>query len=878
MTNYILNDLPQQKVSGSTMKHPHIRTGRSLAGMVLILFGLSAYGCGDSATVTEPATLGNLSVSEGTLEPRFSPDTTSYTVQLSTDVSSTTITATPRVAGDTIRIDNQLTSTQTIDLDSPGTEKSVNIVVTETGTGGTSKSYTVRVKRAPLAGDNSLANLIVSPGTLTPSFDKNSLRYTVSVENNIGSITVTPTLSDPLATMTVNGQPADSGQPRSINLAGGNQVTTITFTITAQDGSTKSYEVAASRRLSKNLGGLTVSPGTLAPAFRADRTAYTVNVGSTVESVRVTPTLADSRATMTVNGQPTTSGQPQTIGLGIPGSPTVITISVIVPDEPANVYSVTVNRAALNGINNLSALTVSPGSLAPTFQEDRTTYTVNVGSAVESVRVTPTLADPRATMTVNGQPTPSGQQSQPIGLGIPGSPTIITIIAIAQNGTPKSYSVTVNRAALNGNNNLSALTVSPGSLAPTFQEDRTTYTVNVGSAVESVRVTPTLADSRATMTVNGQPTPSGQQSQPIGLGIPGSPTIITIIAIAQNGTPKSYSITVNRAALGANNNLSALTVSPGTLDSPFSANDLSYTVNVGSTVESVRVRPTLADSRATMTVNGQAVTSGQQSGPITLNPAGGQPTGIQIVVTAQNQTTKTYSVTVVRPPLGANSNLSALTVSPGTFDSPFNANDLSYTVTVGSAVENVTVSATKDDANATMALGSVTVPPGTASGQANFPLEGAGGANTIISVTVTAQNGVNVNTYTLSVFRPAAPTAPARPTSTPDLLTADDSCPLIPGSTLCFAGSNTDNITNVKRPGFSVPLPGPGETAKLYMDGNEIPTSATPSGNTLILRPNADLPDGSYDVTYTLSNAVGESDDSPEMTPQLEINTIIINN
>lgn len=125
--------------------------------MVLILFGLSAYGCGDSATVTEPASLGNLSVSEGTLTPRFSPDTTSYTVQLSTDVSNTTITATPRVAGDTIRIDNQLTSTQTIDLDAPGTEKSVNIVVTETGTGGTSKSYTVRVKRAPLAGDNSLA-------------------------------------------------------------------------------------------------------------------------------------------------------------------------------------------------------------------------------------------------------------------------------------------------------------------------------------------------------------------------------------------------------------------------------------------------------------------------------------------------------------------------------------------------------------------------------------------------------------------------------------------------------------------------------------------------------------------------------------------------
>jgi hypothetical protein len=626
-----------------------------------------------------------------------------------------------------------------------------------------------------LAGDNSLSGLTVTPGALAPPFDKNLLNYTVSVDNNIGSISVTPTLSDPLATMTVNGESAGSDQARAITLRGGGQVTPITIIVTAQDRSTKSYEIAVSRGASNNnnLSALTVSPGTL--TFRATTTAYTVNVDSDVARVAVRPTLADTSATMTVNGQAATSGQSQTIGLN-----------------------------------------------------------------------------------------PAG-----------GSPTNITIIVIAQNGSAKPYSVAINRA---GNNNLSELTVSSGSLSPSFRADRTAYTVNVGSSVTSVTVRPTLADTSATMTVNGQAATSGQ-SQTIGLGNPGPATTVTvtIIVFATNQPPKQYSVTINRAALDANNNLSALTVSPGTLDTPFSATDLSYTVSVGSDVGSVRVRPTLAESTtATMTVNGQPVTSGQQSAPITLNPAGGQPTNIQIVVTAQNQTTKTYSVTVVRAAPSSNTNLSALRLTAGSsvtnFSSPFASN----TVTVAPEIEEVVVRATKEDANATMAIGGATVPPGTPSGQATFTLNGAGGPATTISFTVTPQSGVGPKTYTITVNRPAAPTKPDAPDDPPDLLTEDDSCQLVPDSTLCFAGSNTDNLTNVKRPGFSVPAPSSGLTAKLYITkttGKEFPSSSTSAGNTLIFRPNEDLEDGSYNVSYTLSNSVGESEKSDPMEPALIIDT-----
>ena len=94
-----------------------------LAAAFLVVFGLVAYGCGDSATVSEPAELGNLSVSTGTLQPSFNPATTNYTVQLSSNVSSTTITASPRVL-ETLYVSRTSTRTsQTITLDSPGDEK-----------------------------------------------------------------------------------------------------------------------------------------------------------------------------------------------------------------------------------------------------------------------------------------------------------------------------------------------------------------------------------------------------------------------------------------------------------------------------------------------------------------------------------------------------------------------------------------------------------------------------------------------------------------------------------------------------------------------------------------------------------------------------------
>jgi formylglycine-generating enzyme required for sulfatase activity len=205
-----------------------------------------------------------------------------------------------------------------------------------------------------------------------------------------------------------------------------------------------------------------------------------------------------------------------------------------------------------------------------------------------------------------------------------------------------------DRAALRGNNNLSALNVVPGALEPTFAVNTIGYTVTVGAEVTSVAVTPRTQDTAASMTVNGQVTNSGD-ARTIALSGPGSKTFINIVVTAPNGVQKTYVVNVCRAALGKNNNLQSLSVSPGALSPSFSASQTVYTVNVGDNVTSATVTPTLQDDNSSLTINGQGTSSGQARS-ITLAPAGSS-TEIEIIVTAPNGSSKTYLITASRAAL-----------------------------------------------------------------------------------------------------------------------------------------------------------------------------------------------------------------------------------
>lgn len=622
-----------------------------LVAVFLVAISLIAAGCGDTATVNQGAQLGSLMVSPGTLSPTFSSGTTQYNVQLNSNVSSVIVTAQPAVGGDTVTINGQNTTSSVITLGAAGTTTPVNIVVS--GSGANPGGYTVHFVRAGLTGNNSLESLTVSPGALDSPFDANDLSYKVDVANNVTSVTISATKSDPNAVMLIGSVTVPAGTPSgsapNIPLGGPGSATPVSIVVTAQNGNPKTYLVTVSRGISSNsnLRSLSISPGTLTPTFSAGTILYTVNLPATLPSnvtiVTVTPTLQDPTASMTVNGQAATSGQAKTAPLPAPGSSNFVNILVTAQNGTQKPYSVNFIRAALGGNNNLSALAVSPGTLAPAFSAGTVAYTVNVGSTVTSVTVTPRLQDTTASMTMNGQATNSGQ-SRTVPLNGAGSNTFINIAVTAQNGNQKTYVINVIQAALGGNNNLSALTVSPGALDSAFSANDLNYTVNVGSSVTSVNVSATKADPNAVMSNDvtaGAGNATGQASIP--LGGPGTTTTVLIDVTAPNGSSKTYRINVIKAALASNNNLSALSVTPGPLSPAFVANTLGYTVNVASNVTSVAVSATKADSNAV--ISGDVPNSGQAN--ITLSGPG-TTTSVSIIVTAPSGASKTYSIDVIR--------------------------------------------------------------------------------------------------------------------------------------------------------------------------------------------------------------------------------------
>ncbi|TCS09210.1 autotransporter domain-containing protein [Rhizobium sp. BK418] len=126
-----------------------------------------------------------------------------------------------------------------------------------------------------------LSQLQPSQGSLSPAFSANTLSYSISVPHNVTAITLTPVVSEPNATVTVNGSPVASGSASmSVSLAVGS--TAIPVVVTAQDGTMKTYNVdvirsalgvtAASRTVTV-MAGTTVAVDLTAGATGAPFTA-----------------------------------------------------------------------------------------------------------------------------------------------------------------------------------------------------------------------------------------------------------------------------------------------------------------------------------------------------------------------------------------------------------------------------------------------------------------------------------------------------------------------------------------------------------------------------------------------------------------------------
>jgi alpha-tubulin suppressor-like RCC1 family protein len=190
-----------------------------------------------------------------------------------------------------------------------------------------------------------------------------------------------------------------------------------------------------------------------------------------------------------------------------------------------------------------------------------------------------------------------------------------------------------------------------------------------------------------------------------------------------------------------NADLSGLAISSGILSPTFASGTMAYTAILPNAPSTLTVTPTVSDSDPTVTVNGTPVVSGTASIPISFSVG-----TINIVVTAQNGATRSYSIVLTRQ--SSTSTLTSLTTNIVGLNPSFSPATTAYTASVSNNTGSIMVTPTVTDATSTIKVNGTTVTSGTAS--AALPL--AVGIN-VISILVTAQDPAFTTSYTITVTR-----------------------------------------------------------------------------------------------------------------------------
>ena len=243
--------------------------------------------------------------------PGFSKEVESYSAEVPYAIAQLTIRPNAESQYATITIDGRTYPARNAAAAVPlraGEVNAIGIVVTAED-GLTTRTYTLNVKRAEPDRDSSLADLMVGGDTdLTPPFSPDVTGYRISIPYQPESLTFTPTTNSPVATVTVQGKPVDSGMESQPIELGIELVTSADVVVTAQDGTTTTtYTVTIQRAepdRDSTLAAIGVNEGaSIAPKFNKSITAYEISIPNTMDTVVLTPQASSPVATVSVAGK-----------------------------------------------------------------------------------------------------------------------------------------------------------------------------------------------------------------------------------------------------------------------------------------------------------------------------------------------------------------------------------------------------------------------------------------------------------------------------------------------------------------------------------------------------------------------------------------------
>ena len=709
--------------------------------------GGSAIG---SASVTinsksHDAALASLSLS-GIDIGAFSGTVTSYTANVGHAVETTTVTATARHAGATVTVD-------------PGAEAALaegpnEIVVRVTAEDGvTTRTYTVTVTRAglPVVSVVAVAERVPEGEQVKfrlsrtgPATDRLSvgLRWSEG-EGTIGDIQHShfPTGTTTKTPTYHRGDDKVVGEDR-----------VVTLTVEDGEGYTVSEEARTARVVLEENDeaqfALSAEPGEVVEGEAAVLTLEVTNGVTFAEDQAISLAVSGTASASDYTGVPaalTLASGASSVTAELAASedeeeegPETVTVTASLGGTAIGSATVTINSISHDAA--LASLSLS-GIDIGTFSDTVTSYTANVGRAVETTTVTATARHAGATVTVD----PGAEAALAEG------PNEIVVRVTAEDGvTTQTYTVTVTRASLPVVSVVAVTERVPEGERVEFRLSRT------GPATDRLSVGLRWSDGeRTTGDVRQSHFPIGTTTKTPtyhrgGDKVVGEDRVVTLTVEDGEGYTVSEEARTARVVLAESDEAAfALSAEPGEVvegeaavltlaitNGVTFAEDQAISLAVSGTASAsdytgVPAALTLASGASSVTAELVASEDEEEEGPET------------VTVTASLGGTAIGPATVTINSISHDATLASLSLS-GIDIGAFSGTVTSYTANVGHAVETTTVTATARHAGAT-----VTVDPGAEAALAEGPNE--------IVVRVTAEDGVTTRTYTVTVTRAGLP-------------------------------------------------------------------------------------------------------------------------
>ncbi|RYD94909.1 MAG: hypothetical protein EOP54_16700, partial [Sphingobacteriales bacterium] len=524
--------------------------------------------------------------------------------------------------------------------------------------------------------DATLSALTISAGTLSPVFNSATNDYTVTVPNSVSTINITPTVSQPSAAITMNSTAIASGTGRDFALDEGDN--SISIEVTAENGATNQYTILITRQslptvdyydspyqlvtgesLNTNLTSDNVAP------FGYSTEREVVGSGlSSAATVAVDPSgnVYVGRVGQSAIKKISTGGVVSELATSFGGTANVAT------DASGNLYAVemygdvilkytngTGSPATITstGVTQIMALALDgSGNIYASSQTDGGIYKIPAGGGTAVKLGTGNYAAMALAIDADGTIYAAGTASNVVYKIAADGSTSTTI----GTGFSSPYGIKIDA----GGNVF--VTDRANNAIKMIPASNTSTTVTLASGLTLMRGIALDAAGNIFVTGDNETSivkirPVGGYFSPIlpaGLRLDNESGVIS--GTATTSTPStdylvtaynaggSGSSTVTIHVRSNNADLSALAVNAGALSPAFSAGTTDYTVTVVNAVTSIKITPTVSQAGAKVSVDNNEIASGSGY-DVSLSDG---DNSITVQVTAEDETTKDYYLTVTR--------------------------------------------------------------------------------------------------------------------------------------------------------------------------------------------------------------------------------------